>query len=108
LFFHKGAWEKVVDPLNNYEIFDFIPDESTNVYKVPNIGDVILNKPVGDNIIWYGECVRILFEKGFTPPEIASGDDLEDLSLETFLNVGKELQGNYKSSNRSLLETKRL
>jgi len=71
-----------------YEIFDFIPNETTNVYHVPNIGDVILDKPQGD-IIWYNEQVRIIFEKGFIPPEIKTNHD--ELPFNTYAAVGEEL-----------------
>jgi len=78
----------VFPPSNDYEIFDFIPNETTNVYHVPNIGDVILDKPQGD-IIWYNEQVRIIFEKGFIPPEIKTNQD--ELPFNTYAAVGEEL-----------------
>ena len=78
----------VFPPKNDYEIFDFIPNETTNVYHVPNIGDVILDKPQGD-IIWYNEQVRIIFEKGFIPPEIKTNQD--EFPFNTYAAVGEEL-----------------
>tara|TARA_B110000967_G_C18882209_1_gene561744 strand:+ start:1402 stop:2211 length:810 start_codon:yes stop_codon:yes gene_type:complete len=79
-------------PVDDYVIYDFKPVEGQNIYNVPNIGDVILNKPFGDENIW--EDIRIIFEKGFIPPEIKKTNNTsnnEGPTFNTTLAVGQLL-----------------
>ena len=81
-------------PVDDYVIYDFKPVEGQNIYNVPNIGDVILEKPFGDENIWFNEDIRIIFEKGFIPPEIKTNNTSsknEEFNFETFVRVGEEL-----------------
>jgi hypothetical protein len=90
-----GSHFLIFPPVDDYVIYDFKPVEGQNIYNVPNIGDVILEKPFGDENIWFNEDIRIIFEKGFIPPEIKKTNNTSgnkgEFNLNTMLKVGNAL-----------------
>jgi hypothetical protein len=90
-----GSKFLIFPPVDDYVIYDFKPVEGQNIYNVPNIGYVILEKPFGDENIWFNQDIRIIFEKGFIPPEIKKTNNKssnnDKFNFKTMRNVGEEL-----------------
>jgi len=76
-------------PTKTYTMFEFTPIKETNLYNVPEIGDVILNEP-SNTQPWYDGKIKIMFEPGYIPPEIISSLG-ETIPLNSYLTLGTEM-----------------
>ena len=72
-------------------IYTFTPTPETNIYKVPQVGNVIMNDP-GNGEPWYGHKIIVVFGNNFKPPAIVGNDDDDGcISKAVGLAVGAEL-----------------